>query len=111
MQPDEKAAITLAVKDVRMPTIVELGARGGEDERDLRACFSESARYVMVEPDMRNCQIILDAPWGRGVFIHTNRRLVLGEVLAILTEPGASVQIRRVLFCISALMAAPMVAS
>lgn len=80
MQPNEKAAIHEAVKYVRMPCIVELGSRGGEDERDLRACFSEPARYVMVEPDMRNCQIILDAPWGRGVFIHTNRRLVLGAI-------------------------------
>src|ERR1039458_2335565 len=72
----EQEAIKKIMKPVQMPCIVELGARGGEDEDWIRGACSEEAHYVMVEPDIRNAQLILDRPQG----IHLNRRLIVGAV-------------------------------
>jgi FkbM family methyltransferase len=59
---------------LRSPCIVELGARVGEDEEWLRMACRESVHYVMVEPDVRNCQVILDKATDR------TRRLIIGAV-------------------------------
>jgi 2-O-methyltransferase len=56
----------------------------GEEEDWIRECFSETVHYVMVEPDIRNCQMILD----RGV--HRTRRLLIGAV----TEKTGEVEFR-----------------
>lgn len=58
------------------PVIVELGANCGEDEPWIRGCLQRGrdAHYVMVEPDARNCQYIIDKPTSR------TRRLVIGAV-------------------------------
>jgi FkbM family methyltransferase len=75
---EEQAAILAIAEGCRGAVIVELGARGGEDEPWIRAAFEREgpAHYVMVEPDMRNAQIILDVPQGTS----RTRRLVLGAV-------------------------------
>jgi FkbM family methyltransferase len=70
----EIARIREIVWPVRSPTVVELGAREGEDEEWIRASFREDVHYVMVEADIRNCQVILD----KGV--HRTRRLIVGAV-------------------------------
>jgi FkbM family methyltransferase len=70
----EIAAVRYHTQPLRSPTVVELGARIGEDENWIRASFSEDVHYVMVEPDLRNCQMILD----KGV--HRTRRLLIGAV-------------------------------
>jgi FkbM family methyltransferase len=59
---------------LRSPCIVELGARCGEDEPVLSSLCSETAHYVMVEPDAWNCQHIID----KG--LHQNRWLIVGCV-------------------------------
>lgn len=70
----EMAAIKEIMFEVRSPTVVELGARMGEDEDWIRETCCETAHYVMVEAEIRNCQVIMD----KG--IHQTRRLILGAV-------------------------------
>ncbi len=67
-------AIKEAVWLSNNPCVVELGARVGEDEEWIRECFIVPVHYVMVEPDIRNCQVILDKPTG------PTRRLIIGAV-------------------------------
>jgi 2-O-methyltransferase len=70
----EIAAVkSLAVKCPN-PCVVELGARMAEDEPWIRSCFGMVVHYVMVEPDIRNCQVIAD----KG--LNQNRRLIIGAV-------------------------------
>lgn len=70
----EMKSVAAVLRPLRSPCIVDLGARAGEEEDWIRQACSEKAHYVMVEPDIRNCQLILD----RG--IHRTRRLILGAV-------------------------------
>lgn len=71
----EKSAVTTLLIDVESPCIVELGAHCGEDEDWLRlAANSFQCHHVMVEPDMRNAQYLVDLPTG------PNRRVILGAV-------------------------------
>jgi 2-O-methyltransferase len=75
-QPEEKAAIRDVMFGVRDPVIVELGARTGEDEGWIReACRYSPGLYLMVEPDMRNCQKIME---DSGLGLGNGRRLILG---------------------------------
>lgn len=74
-KPIEQQAVSKLLKPLRSPCIVDLGARLGEEEGWLRAACKEVAHYVMVEPDPRNCQEILD----KGP-THINRRLFIGAV-------------------------------
>lgn len=60
---------------LRNPCIVELGAHTGEDESWIREACREEAHYVMVEPDPRNVQKIID----RGP-LHRTRRLIIGAI-------------------------------
>jgi 2-O-methyltransferase len=71
---EEMEAVRKACWNLRDPCVVELGARTSEDEDWIRASFEEEVHYVMVEPDIRNCQLILD----KGV--HRTRRLLIGAV-------------------------------
>ena len=79
--PKEQAAIRRAMSGIDSPCIVELGAHTGEDETWLReACIDAysgpgAVHYVMVEPDPRNCQFILDRQPTSRV-----RRLIIGAV-------------------------------
>ncbi len=71
----EKAAIHSILHEMHYPpVIVELGANCGEDEEWIRAFCSRGhqAHYVMVEPDVRNAQFIVDKPTSRA------RRVILG---------------------------------
>ena len=70
----EMEAVRHYCRPLRSPTVVELGARIGEDESWIRSSFQENVHYVMVEPDLRNCQIILDGGITR------TRRLLIGAV-------------------------------
>ncbi len=57
----EIAAVTRVLQGCRPcdPTIIELGAYGGEDSEFMRAAVKDTHRInVMVEPDRRNCEII-----------------------------------------------------
>lgn len=81
--PEEQLAVSKLLHPIRNPCIVELGAHMGEDESWLRAACREEAHYVMVEPDPRNCQQIIN----RGP-VHRTRRLIMG---AIADAPGLRV--------------------
>lgn len=70
----EIQAIRRLTWPLRSPTVVVLGARVGEDEDWIRRSFQEEVHYIMVEPDIRNCQMILD----RG--ITRTRRLIIGAI-------------------------------
>jgi FkbM family methyltransferase len=70
----EMEAIRRICWNLHNPCVVELGARTSEDEHWIRASFESDVHYVMVEPDLRNCQLILD----KGV--HRTRRLLIGAV-------------------------------
>jgi FkbM family methyltransferase len=70
----EMAAVKRIGYNAESPTVVELGARIGEDEEWIRQSFRQEIHYVMVEPDIRNCQVIMD----KGV--HRTRRLIIGAV-------------------------------
>jgi FkbM family methyltransferase len=72
----EKHAIRQVMKDIVSPCVVELGARTGEDEPWIRGVCHEDPCYLMVEPDLRNAQLILDHPRR----LDRNRRLILGAV-------------------------------
>lgn len=58
--PEEQQAIRKICAPLRSPCVVELGAHTGEDEEWIRAAFNEPVHYLMVEPDPRNVQAILD---------------------------------------------------
>ena len=79
--PKEQAAIRRAMRGIVSPCIVELGAHTGEDEVWLReSCIDAyggiaGVHYVMVEPDPRNCQFILDRQQTSRI-----RRLIIGAV-------------------------------
>jgi len=75
--PQEQAAITRLLRQIPSPTILELGACGGEETPWLRAACRDPQHlhHVLVEPDPRNVQKILDAePTSR------TRRLIVGAV-------------------------------
>lgn len=73
----EQKTVSALIASLPSPCIVELGAHTGEDEEWLRgaAADPDQVHYVMVEPDPRNCQAILE----RGP-IHRTRRLIIGAV-------------------------------
>jgi FkbM family methyltransferase len=77
---EEKLAIAEILRDIHAPTIVELGAHCGEDYHWITAMSArgpEHCHYVMVEPDPRNVQHIIDIiPLGR------TRRLFVGAIAA-----------------------------
>lgn len=58
--PEEQQAIREICAPLRSPCVVELGAHTGEDEGWIRGSFQEPVHYLMVEPDPRNVQAILD---------------------------------------------------
>jgi len=62
MNACEMSAIRLALADARSPCIVELGACTGEDSPNFESLIrpGETLHHVMVEPDPRNVQHILD---------------------------------------------------
>lgn len=70
----ERTAVSKILHPLRSPCIVELGARGGEEEHWFKLACSESPHHVMVEPDIVNAQIIIDGG------IHRTRRLIVGAV-------------------------------
>lgn len=71
----EQQMVRSILRGIEAPVIVELGAHCGEDETWIRACCtSPVSRYVMVEPDGRNVQHILDKPGDAA------RRVILGAV-------------------------------
>lgn len=60
---EEQDRVSSLLRDLECsPCIVELGAHTGEDEEWIRAACRDprQVHYVMVEPDPRNCQAILD---------------------------------------------------
>lgn len=72
---EEKEAVSALLRPLRNPCIVELGAHTGEDEIWMRQACCETPHYVMVEPDPRNVQAILErAPTSRV------RRLIVGAI-------------------------------
>lgn len=76
---EEKNAIGRAIAAAApYPVVVELGAHCGEDGAWLEPlCQPWPGRYVMVEPDPRNAQYLIDNPRRPVVDF---RRLVLGAV-------------------------------
>lgn len=72
---EERDTVSALLRPLRNPCIVELGAHTGEDEIWIRNACREHAHYVMVEPDPRNVQAILE----RGPTSRT-RRLIVGAV-------------------------------
>lgn len=71
----EKEKLREVLYPLRSPCIVNLGAYQGEDEEWHREACREQVHYVMVEPDVRNAQVILD---NGG--ISQTRRLIIGAV-------------------------------
>jgi 2-O-methyltransferase len=77
---EEKRAIEVILEGISYPCVVELGAHCGEDGPWIRAaCRPEPSQYVMVEPDVRNAQAILDDTHGK-LAIWSARRLILGAI-------------------------------
>jgi len=70
----EKSAVAHILADAQYPCIVELGAHCGEDETWLRDACSSDPLYVMVEPDPRNVQYLIELPRSE------NRRILIGAV-------------------------------
>jgi 2-O-methyltransferase len=79
------------IRDILRPLrnnvcVVELGAHTGEDEKWIReacACGDENIHYVMVEPDPRNVNAILNRVFlgeGEPRPINRTRRLIVGAV-------------------------------
>jgi FkbM family methyltransferase len=74
---NEQSAISAILREIPSPTILEIGACGGEETPWLRAACQDPQHlhHVLVEPDPRNVQKILDAePTSR------TRRLIVGAV-------------------------------
>lgn len=100
--PEEQQVVSQLLHSLECsPCIVELGAHTGEDEEWIRAACKDprQVHYVMVEPDPRNCQAILDrrvemelnvpgwARWHVGSFstyaysaFLGSRRLIIGAI-------------------------------
>ncbi len=74
---DEKIVIRAALSKIRNPAVVELGAHTGEEESWIRAACDEDPLYVMVEPDVRNVQRILD---DRQTMDRNHRRIFIGAI-------------------------------
>jgi FkbM family methyltransferase len=70
----EIRAVREILYPLRSPCIVELGAHTGEDEPWLRAACREDVHYVMVEPDIRNAQLIINGGLTR------TRRLIVAAI-------------------------------
>lgn len=71
----EQLVVSSLLAPLRNPVILDCGAHNGEEEQWFRAACTETLHYVMVEPDPRNCQVILDKePTSR------IRRLILGAI-------------------------------
>jgi FkbM family methyltransferase len=81
--PNEQAIIRDLLRPLRSPCIVELGAHTGDDSDWLDAACSEATHHILVEPDPRNCQIILDRSAQNP--INRTRRLIIG---AVSDKPG-----------------------
>lgn len=65
--PDEVKAVSVLLRELEHVVIVELGAHCGEEYRWIsQACQGgeELKRYIMVEPDSRNCDAIKQAVGG-----------------------------------------------
>jgi len=79
---EEKTAIRQALTDVRNPCIVELGAHCGEDEPWLRDACQVVPKYVLVEPDPRNVQMIIreGINYARRGITCESRRVIVGAV-------------------------------
>lgn len=71
----EIRAVTELLRPLRSPCIVNLGAHIAEEYNWHRQACSEQAHYVMVEPDPRNVQHILDQ-----IHIDRTTRLIVGAV-------------------------------
>ncbi len=73
----EQAAIRSILNDPEMcaPTIVELGAHCGEDYEWIYPACHTKPHYVMVEPDPRNVQYLIDC-----ACLWPGRRLIIGAV-------------------------------
>lgn len=67
---EEQLVVSTLLYPLRSPCVLELGAHTGEDESWIRAAFQEPCHYVMVEPDPRNCQSILDRHFARSLVVH-----------------------------------------
>lgn len=72
---NEQKVVSCLLRDIRSPVILDCGAHNGEEEGWFREACSETLHYVMVEPDPRNCQVILDRAPTSPI-----RRLVIGAV-------------------------------
>lgn len=68
---EEQETVTALLRPLRSPCVLELGAHMGEDESWIRASFREPCHYVMVEPDPRNCQAILDRHFAVSLVVHS----------------------------------------
>lgn len=73
---DEQYEVTRLLAPIRRPCVVELGAHTGEDESWIRAALPEPCHYIMVEPDPRNCQAILDREVSLGLSTVPGRELL-----------------------------------
>lgn len=71
----EQQAVRELLQPLRSPCIVELGAHTGDDTMWLDAACSEATHHILVEPDPRNCQTILDR-----FSTSRTRRLIIGAV-------------------------------
>jgi FkbM family methyltransferase len=94
--PQERRAVMEALRSIQSPCthgfcIAEIGAHCGEDEEFLRhacPCPDADIHYLLVEPDPRNCNAILNRPWqvspdkpfGEPRPINRTRRLIIGAV-------------------------------
>ena len=81
----ERQAIRKALQPIPQPIIVELGAETGQDTFTFEEVLGRPFRHIMVEPDPRNAQFILDhagqAAHGRPPRpLGLMRRLLLGAV-------------------------------
>lgn len=74
---DEKNALSRILADIDRPCILELGAHKGEESFWLRAACKpgQMLNHIMVEPDPRNCQTIINAEP-----LSDFRRLIIGAV-------------------------------
>lgn len=73
--PTEQSVVSGLLSVIRNPVIVDCGAHIGEEEQWFRQACPETLHYIMVEPDPRNCQVILDREPTSRV-----RRLIVGAI-------------------------------
>lgn len=75
MNQQEKIGVAKIFEELKYPTIVEVGAYRGEDTPEFEHMINGEYMHILVEPDPRNCQFILNArPTGE------HRKLVIGAV-------------------------------